>query len=88
MRIERDLSRLNDPYDLIVVGGGITGVCVAREAAGRGLRTLLVEKGDFGGGTSSATTKYLHGGIRYLETYEFRVCSASLLRTSSSRSGS
>ena len=78
MRIERDLSRLHDPYDVIVVGGGITGVCVAREAAGRGLRTLLVEKGDFGGGTSSATTKYLHGGIRYLETYEFRVVRESL----------
>ncbi|MCU1396422.1 MAG: glpD [Ilumatobacteraceae bacterium] len=78
MRIERDLSRLNEPYDVIVIGGGITGVCVAREAAGRGLRTLLVEKGDFGGGTSSATTKYLHGGIRYLETYEFRVVRESL----------
>lgn len=78
MRIERDLSRLHEPYDVIVVGGGITGVCVAREAAGRGLRTLLVEKGDFGGGTSSATTKYLHGGIRYLETYEFRVVRESL----------
>ncbi len=78
MRIERDLSRLNDPYDLIVIGGGITGVCVAREAAGRGLRTMLIEKGDFGGGTSSATTKYLHGGIRYLETYEFRVVRESL----------
>ena len=64
MRIERDLSRLHEPYDVIVVGGGITGVCVAREAAGRGLRTLLVEKGDFGGGTSSATSKYLHGGMR------------------------
>ena len=78
MRIERDLSRLNEPYDVIVLGGGITGVCVAREAAGRGLRTLLVEKGDFGGGTSSATSKYLHGGIRYLETYEFRVVRESL----------
>ena len=78
MRIERDLSRLNEPFDVIVVGGGITGVCVAREAAGRGLTTLLVEKGDFGGGTSSATTKYLHGGIRYLETYEFRVVRESL----------
>jgi glycerol-3-phosphate dehydrogenase len=78
MRIERDLSRLNEPFDVIVVGGGITGVCVAREAAGRGLSTLLVEKGDFGGGTSSATTKYLHGGIRYLETYEFRVVRESL----------
>jgi glycerol-3-phosphate dehydrogenase len=78
MRIERDLARLTEPFDLIVIGGGITGVCVAREAAGRGLRTLLIEKDDFGGGTSAATSKYLHGGIRYLETYEFRVVRESL----------
>jgi glycerol-3-phosphate dehydrogenase len=78
MRIERDLGRLSKPFDLIVVGGGITGVNVVREAAGRGLRALLVDKGDFGSGTSSATTKYIHGGIRYLETYEFRVVRESL----------
>ena len=78
MRIERDLARLTEPFDLIVIGGGITGVCVAREAAGRGVRTLLIEKDDFGGGTSAATSKYIHGGIRYLETYEFRVVRESL----------
>jgi glycerol-3-phosphate dehydrogenase len=82
MRIERDVSRLDGPdadqFDVVVVGGGITGVCVAREAAGRGLRTLLVDKGDFGHGTSSATSKYIHGGIRYLETYEFGVVRESL----------
>ncbi|TPW14621.1 MAG: glpD [Acidimicrobiaceae bacterium] len=78
MRIERDLARLDDPYDVIVVGGGITGVCVARETAGRGLRTLLIDKGDFGHGTSSATSKYIHGGIRYLETYQFGVVRESL----------
>lgn len=82
MRIDRDLSRLDGPdaqqFDVVVVGGGITGVCVAREAAGRGLRTLLVDKGDFGHGTSSATSKYIHGGIRYLETYEFGVVRESL----------
>lgn len=78
MIIERDLGRLSDPYDVIVVGGGITGVCVAREAAGRGLRTILVDKGDLGHGTSSATSKYIHGGIRYLETYEFGVVRESL----------
>ena len=78
MIIERDLSRLAEPYDVIVVGGGITGVCVAREAAGRGLRTILVDKGDIGQGTSSATSKYIHGGIRYLETYEFGVVRESL----------
>jgi glycerol-3-phosphate dehydrogenase len=78
MRIERDLARLSDPYDVAVVGGGITGVNVAREAAGRGLRVLLVDKGDLGAGTSSATTKYLHGGIRYLEQYQFGVVRESL----------
>lgn len=78
MRLDRDVAALKGAFDLVVVGGGITGVCVAREAAGRGLRTLLVEKTDFGAGTSSATTKYLHGGIRYLEQYEFGVVRESL----------
>lgn len=78
MRIERDLSQLDRPFDVIVIGGGITGVNVARDAAGRGLRTLLVDKGDFGHGTSSATSKLIHGGIRYLETYEFGVVRESL----------
>ena len=78
MRIERDLTRASAQFDVLVVGGGITGVCVAREAAGRGLRVLLVDKGDFGAGTSAATTKYIHGGIRYLETYEFAVVRESL----------
>ncbi|MEI6403181.1 MAG: glycerol-3-phosphate dehydrogenase/oxidase [Actinomycetota bacterium] len=78
MRIERDPARLDDAYDLVVVGGGITGVNVAREAAGRGLRTLIIDKGDFGHGTSSSTSKLIHGGIRYLETYEFGVVRESL----------
>lgn len=78
MRIERRLERLSDTYDLVVVGAGITGVMVAREAAWRGLRTLVIDQGDFGAGTSAATTKYLHGGIRYLETYEFGVVRESL----------
>ena len=70
-----DLSQV---FDVIVIGGGITGVGVAREAVGRGLRTLLVDRGDFGGGTSAATTKYIHGGIRYLEQYDFKVVRESL----------
>jgi glycerol-3-phosphate dehydrogenase len=78
MRLERDVAALRGAFDLAVVGGGITGISVAREAAGRGLRTLLVDKADFGAGTSSATTKYIHGGIRYLEQYEFDVVRESL----------
>ncbi len=78
MRLERRVDALARSFDMVVVGGGITGICVAREAAGRGLRVLVVDKDDFGAGTSSATTKYLHGGIRYLEQYEFGVVRESL----------
>ena len=65
-------------FDLIVIGGGITGVCVAREASANGMSVLLIDKGDFGSGTSSATTKYIHGGIRYLESMEVGVVRESL----------
>ena len=59
-------------YDLLVVGGGIHGVAVARDAALRGLRVLLAERGDLASGTSSRSSKLVHGGIRYLETGQFR----------------
>ncbi len=59
-------------YDLAVIGGGINGCGIARDAAGRGLSVLLVEQGDLGGATSSASTKLIHGGLRYLEYYKFR----------------
>ncbi len=59
------------PYDLLVVGGGINGTGIARDAAGRGLRVLLVEQDDLASHTSSASTKLIHGGLRYLEYYEF-----------------
>lgn len=59
------------PYDVIVVGGGINGAGVARDAAGRGARVLLIEQGDLAQGTSSSSTKLIHGGLRYLEHYEF-----------------
>lgn len=65
-------------YDVVVVGAGIVGVQIAREAACRGRSVLLVDKGDFGSGTSSATTKYLHGGIRYLEQLDVAVVRESL----------
>ena len=65
-------------FDLLVVGGGINGAGIARDAAGRGLRVVLVDKGDFGGATSSASTKLIHGGLRYLEHYEFRLVAEAL----------
>ena len=66
------------PYDLLVVGGGINGVGIARDAAGRGLSVLLVERDDLASATSSASSKLVHGGLRYLEQYEFRLVHESL----------
>ena len=65
-------------YDLAVVGGGINGAGIARDAAGRGLSVLLVEKDDLASHTSSWSTKLIHGGLRYLEYYEFRLVAESL----------
>lgn len=68
------LSELSDKqFDVIVVGGGITGAGVAQDAASRGLSVLLLEKGDFASGTSSKSTKLIHGGLRYLENLQFGV---------------
>ncbi len=64
--------------DLLVIGGGINGVGIARDAAGRGLKVALVEKDDLASHTSSASTKLVHGGLRYLEQYEFRLVAESL----------
>ncbi|WP_417686937.1 glycerol-3-phosphate dehydrogenase [Roseibium sp.] len=58
-------------YDLVVIGGGINGTGIARDAVGRGASVLLAEMGDLAGATSSASTKLIHGGLRYLEYYEF-----------------
>ena len=66
------------PYDLLIVGGGINGVGIARDAAGRGLKVLLVEQNDLASGTSSASSKLIHGGLRYLEHYEFRLVREAL----------
>ena len=65
-------------YDLCVIGGGINGVGIAREAAGRGLSVILVEAQDLAQGTSSASTKLIHGGLRYLEMGEFKLVRESL----------
>ena len=64
--------------DLLVVGGGINGAGIARDAAGRGLRVVLVEQDDLASGTSSASSKLIHGGLRYLEQLEFRLVAEAL----------
>jgi len=56
-------------YDALIIGGGINGAGIARDLTLRGLRVALVEKGDFARGTSSASTKLVHGGVRYLERF-------------------
>ena len=67
-----------DAVDLLVIGGGINGAGIARDAAGRGLSVVLCEKGDLAEATSSRSSKLVHGGLRYLEYYEFRLVRESL----------
>ena len=67
------------PYDLLVIGGGVNGAGIARDAAGRGLGVLLCEKDDLAQGTSSRSGKLVHGGLRYLEYYEFRLVREALI---------
>ena len=67
-------------FDLIVVGAGINGAGIARDAAGRGLSVLVVEQDDIAAATSQWSTKLIHGGLRYLEYYEFRLVRESLVR--------
>lgn len=69
---------MDKTYDLLVVGGGINGAGIARDAAGRGLSVLLVEQRDLASATSSSSTKLIHGGLRYLEHYEFRLVREAL----------
>ena len=64
-------SAFSEPFDLLVIGGGITGAGIALDAITRGLKVLLVEKKDFAWGTSSRSTKLIHGGLRYLKQMEF-----------------
>ncbi len=65
-------------YDLLVMGGGINGTGIARDAAGRGLSVILCEKNDLASGTSSSSTKLIHGGLRYLEHGQFKLVHESL----------
>ena len=71
-------------YDVLIIGGGITGVAIARECALGGRRTLLVEQNDFASGTTSRATRIIHGGLRYLEHGETGLVRESL-RTTTSR---
>ena len=66
-------------YDLFIIGGGINGCSIARDAAGRGISVFLAEMNDLASGTSSASTKLIHGGLRYLELYEFRLVREALM---------
>lgn len=67
-----------EQFDIVVIGGGVNGCGIARDAAGRGFSVLLAEKDDLAGGTSSASTKLIHGGLRYLEFYEFALVREAL----------
>lgn len=72
-------SQKNNPFDVFIIGGGINGAGIARDAAGRGFSVCLCEQVDFAGGTSSASTKLFHGGLRYLEYFEFRLVREALI---------
>lgn len=73
---QSDIDNLSDQYDLLIVGGGITGAGIALDAAKRGLKTLLIDKADFASGTSSKSTKLVHGGLRYLKSGEIKLVSS------------
>ena len=70
---EASLARFDRDFDVVVIGGGITGCGVALDAAQRGLEVLLVERGDIASGTSSRSSKLIHGGLRYLKQMQFRI---------------
>ncbi|MGY6569056.1 MAG: glycerol-3-phosphate dehydrogenase [Salinarimonas sp.] len=73
------MTQSDHAVDLAIIGGGVNGCGIARDAAGRGLRVYLCEAGDLAGGTSSASTKLIHGGLRYLEHYAFRLVREALI---------
>ena len=78
-RIE-NLERLNhEQFDILIIGGGITGTAAARDAALRGHTVALIDKGDFGCGTSSRSSRLIHGGLRYLEHFQFHLVSESVV---------
>ena len=70
---------MTEIYDVAIIGGGSTGLGVAVEAASRGYKTILFESHDFGKGTSSKSTKLVHGGIRYLANFDFKLVKEGLI---------
>jgi len=75
----RDLGKMaGKRYDVLVIGGGITGAFVAWDCSLRGLSAAIIDKGDFGAATSAATSKLIHGGLRYLKTLEMGLVRESL----------
>ena len=82
---DADKLKSSDVFDVLVIGGGITGAGVARDAALRGLSCLLLEKGDFASGVTSKSTRLIHGGLRYLANFEVDLVAESLRERASLR---
>lgn len=76
--MNKKTQQIGKHYDLVIIGGGISGCAIAADAAGRGLKVLLCEKNSLGSATSSASTKLIHGGLRYLEQYRFKMVREAL----------
>ncbi|NLO33379.1 MAG: FAD-dependent oxidoreductase [Candidatus Hydrogenedentes bacterium] len=77
--MQRDLNALSEgQFDILVIGGGIAGICIARDAALRGLSVALIDKGDFAAATTAASSKLIHGGLRYLQNLELSLVRESL----------
>ena len=77
-RVSALKSLASENFDVLVIGGGVTGVGAALDAASRGLKVALVENQDFASGTSSRSSKLIHGGLRYLEQYDFKLVREAL----------
>jgi glycerol-3-phosphate dehydrogenase len=77
-RRDASFAALGEPFDLLVIGGGVNGLAIAWDASLAGLRTVVVDKGDWGSGTSSRSSRMIHGGLKYLERYDVRLVRESL----------
>jgi len=78
--MQRDFSQLNNQhFDVLICGGGIYGAWTAYDATLRGLKVAIVDQGDWAGATSSASSKLIHGGLRYLESYDFKLVKSRCL---------